>query len=243
MPRSLPTGPGWHLLGPQRNADQYEYISTWLNLLIEMFSLNILGTAQPQWCGDEYLQHPTMTEQKLDMWKVFVPYDILMSPSGFICGQVNRQLNLVYVSDINDDMSMTCDDIVGYWASDGETQTLNESRNCQHFVYLNKSSAGELLCQCLTDSRPSLCSCVIYRPEDFVRSYFVTCREDLLNHEGRTSQRSFIQTIVTYIQGSRRKKTCENTRRSLFSPFYVMVQFVIWIVGLLYQLRVVVDNR
>ncbi|XP_069122855.1 phosphatidylinositol N-acetylglucosaminyltransferase subunit Q-like [Argopecten irradians] len=168
-----------------------------------------------------------------DLWKVFVPYTLLTAPKGCLCGKLNKQLKLVYVSGIQDRFKSKNTDIIGLWEP-AETFRNDRDKNSMCTVYLNMSRTGQLECEVMIGKCSAVSSCIIYNADDLVKSYFITCRDVIT--EGRTSNTGVIQTLITYEQEFQQREA------SIFKTS-VLVRSLIWMFGLFRFVKLTFVNR
>ncbi|XP_033748596.1 uncharacterized protein LOC117333407 isoform X2 [Pecten maximus] len=174
-----------------------------------------------------------------DIWKVFVPYTIVSSPKGHLCGKLNEQLKLVYISGILDKSESTNADKIGRWES-SETHLNYHDKNSNFAVYLNMSLTGQMECDVVIEKHSVVSSCIIYNPDDLVKSYFITCR-DRITDRG-TSRTGILQTVINYIQEFQQNTKLNYKENNIF-PTSVFVRCVIKMFGLFHLLKLALDNR
>ncbi|XP_021359874.1 phosphatidylinositol N-acetylglucosaminyltransferase subunit Q-like isoform X1 [Mizuhopecten yessoensis] len=177
--------------------------------------------------------------EHVDIWKVFVPYDILMSPKGQLCGRLNEQLKLVYISGILNASISTNTDTIGLW-DPSETSRSDHDNRRECFVYIKKSLTGQLECDVIMSKCSVVCSCIIYNPEDLVKSYFITCRDIITERE--TSKTGILQTVVNYIQEFPQNRKSDY-KDSWSLPTLLLLRGLIWMFGLFRLVTFTLDNR
>ncbi|KAK3089346.1 hypothetical protein FSP39_002904 [Pinctada imbricata] len=112
-------------------------------------------------------------------WTVFVPYNILVEPSGYLHGTISCKNKCVTLTSMTpySCYSVSCDSLVGEWQNLVVRENIISLPICRdNRVRLVRQRNGDLKCYIIeedTNGEKVACNCVIFNPDEMMSTYFL----------------------------------------------------------------------
>lgn len=112
-----------------------------------------------------------------EVWKVFIPHDLLIQPDCFLIGHVSLNNQSVYITASCQDVAevqSSSSDFLGLWRNNTkfEQNQINSSSSVWIKVWTDLNQT--VCCSVFIDRSKVSCTCIIYNPKDLLQSSVLT---------------------------------------------------------------------
>jgi hypothetical protein len=109
------------------------------------------------------------------IWKVFVPCDVLSQPESYLIGHVKKETQSVYITASSCDASAANQlpehQLIGYWYGEGEDVSKNRTDTMlEQWINIWKDKSAIVHCEGISHRTACQCTVFIYRPSDLLES-------------------------------------------------------------------------
>jgi len=182
-----------------------------------------------------------MASHKRDLiWKVFVPHDLLTLPNGMLIGHVQEEVGLLYVASVCNS-AVTSPNLIGSWTNGNSMIPKSSLELKELYLSLFRSKTGQISCQLIIQNCKVPNNCIIFSPNDLVKSYFITSKDET-SQICHGDKEGLFQTLLHSMECSEKEAGTTASRHLGGKNFHN--QFILsWLIGLFLPLDLVLNNK
>lgn len=120
----------------------------------------------------------------VEMWKVYIPYELFIQPESFLLGHVNTNNKSVYITAASCDISVPNPvseqlNLLGKWTESNFAHK-PVSRKNSVWINLSKNENVDIVCDAYENGVSKRCICIIYKPTEILKSAVLRQRSESL---------------------------------------------------------------